>query len=271
MDSERNLIADLIAEGNQFNWSNFCSQDEEYPGQYAGAETPEWLTWKKRSLNAIEKICAEHSPALSLAKSGYSAHTTGYGRDAFARAHSKILKALELTYSALETDVYGELKGPTSTHESSILSNKIFVVHGHDSQLKVDIERFLHEIGLQPVILHREVDEGATIIEKFEKHADVGFAFILLTPDEVAYTRDQESLPQDQRTLERRARPNVIFEFGYFVGRLGRSRVCCLHKGEVAVPSDLEGILYKKVKSSVDEQAYGIIRELKAAGYDIRL
>ena len=181
------------------------------------------------------------------------------------------MKALELARSALDSDVYGELQGPESTHASPTLSNRVFVVHGHDSELKTDVERFLHEIGLEPVVLHRQPDEGATIIEKFEKHADVGFAFVLLTPDEVAYTVDQENVPEGQRTTERRARPNVIFEFGYFVGKLGRSRVCCLHKGKVKVPSDLDGLVYKEVDSSLDEQAYSIIRELKAAGYTVRL
>jgi predicted nucleotide-binding protein len=82
-----------------------------------------------------------------------------------------------------------------------------------------------------PVVLHREADEGATVIEKFEKHSDVGFAFILLTPDEIGYTVDQINIPEADKVIEYRARPNVIFEFGYFVGKLGRKRVCCLHKG----------------------------------------
>jgi len=41
-----------------------------------------------------------------------------------------------------------------------------------------------NEVGLQPIVLHRQPDEGLTIIEKFEKHSDVSFA-LLLTPDDV--------------------------------------------------------------------------------------
>src|SRR5690606_33155298 len=67
-------------------------------------------------------------------------------------------------------------------------SNKVFVVHGHDSELKNDIDIFLRDIGLEPIILHRQADEGLTIIEKFEKHSDVSYAFILLTPDDVGMT-----------------------------------------------------------------------------------
>ena len=147
----------------------------------------------------------------------------------------------------------------------------MFIVHGHDHAFKTDVENFLREIGLEPIVLHKKPDEGQTIIEKFEKHSDVGYAFILLTPDEIAYTIDQDSAEDSRRKKEKRARPNVIFEFGYFVGRLGRNRVCCLHKGDVSLPSDLSGLLYKKIDKSVESEGLSILKELKAAGYQIHL
>ncbi len=142
-------------------------------------------------------------------------------------------------------------------------------MHGHDEKAKHELEIFLTELGLEPVVLHRQADEGKTIIEKFEKHSDVGFAFILLTPDEVSYLSPQSELPEEERKLELRARPNVIFEFGYFVGKLGRSRVCCLHTGSVTLPSDVSGLVYKSFTNSVEESGYSIIKELKAAGYNV--
>lgn len=148
-------------------------------------------------------------------------------------------------------------------------SKKVFVVHGHDEVAKTNLEVFLHEIGLEPVVLHRQADEGLTIIEKFEKHSDVGYAFILLTPDEIAYLKADASKPDAERKKENRARQNVIFEFGYFVGKLGRARVCCLYTGDVALPSDVSGMIYKKFGNSIDEVAYTIIKDLKASGYTI--
>ena len=273
MNSEQALVDALIAEGKKFAWGNFCQRqsDEEITGEYGGPDSPEWLAWKTRTVNAVERICSQTSPARKLAVEGAGVITSGFRRDNFERSHSHLSKALELARAALDSDIYGELQGPASTHASSTLSNRVFVVHGHDSELKTDLERFLHEIGLDPVVLHRQPDEGGTIIEKFEKHADVGYAFVLLTPDEVAYTVDQEHVCEGQRKTERRARPNVIFEFGYFVGKLGRARVCCVHKGEVTVPSDLIGLVYKKIEDSIDQQAYSIMRELKAAGYAVQL
>ena len=153
--------------------------------------------------------------------------------------------------------------------EAGARNKKVFVVHGHDEGAKTNLEVFLHEIGLEPIVLHRQADEGLTVIEKFEKHADVGYAFILLTPDEIAYLAKEEALADSKRKKERRARPNVIFEFGYFVGRLGRSRVCCIYTGDVALPSDVNGLIYKRFEKSIEEIAYGIMKDLKASGYDV--
>jgi predicted nucleotide-binding protein len=152
---------------------------------------------------------------------------------------------------------------------TEVRTKRVFVVHGRDDVAKTSLEVFLHEIGLEPIVLHRQADEGMTIIEKFEKHSDVGYAFILLTPDEVAYLASEEGKPNGERNEEFRARPNVIFEFGYFVGKLGRSRVCCLYTGNVSLPSDVSGMIYKRYERSIEEVAYSVIKDLKASGYAV--
>ncbi|OZC35705.1 nucleic acid-binding protein [Marinobacter vinifirmus] len=158
---------------------------------------------------------------------------------------------------------------PSRTNPAAAITKKVFVVHGHDEVAKTNLEIFLREIGLDPIVLHRQADEGLTIIEKFEKHSDVGYAFILLTPDEVAYGANEDGKPDQERTKELRARPNVVFEFGYFVGKLGRSRTCCLYTGDVTLPSDISGMIYKKYSASIEEVAYGIIKDLRAVGYEL--
>lgn len=147
------------------------------------------------------------------------------------------------------------------------VTKKVFIVHGRDEVSKANLEILLKEMGLEPIVLHRQADEGQTVIEKFEKHgSDVGYAFILLTPDEMAYLANEDSLPDNERKKEKRARPNVIFEFGYFVGKLTRNRVCCLYTGGVTLPSDLSGFVYKQYNNSVEEVAYSIQKDLKAVG-----
>ena len=150
-------------------------------------------------------------------------------------------------------------------------NNKVFVVHGHDSELKNDIDIFLRDIGLEPIILHRQADEGLTIIEKFEKHSDVSYAFILLTPDDIGMTVGEYEKSQDKRKIEFRARQNVIFEFGYFAAKLGRRNVCCIYKEGVNLPNDIAGLLYKQVGETIDSIGYEIIKELKAIGLKIEM
>ena len=108
---------------------------------------------------------------------------------------------------------------PSETHKDAINTDKVFVVHGRDDGTKQTIARFLETLGLKPVVLHEQANIGRTIIEKFEEHAQVGFAVVLLTPDDVGAFRD------DKNKQKPRARQNVIFEFGYFIGKLGRKRV----------------------------------------------
>lgn len=186
----------------------------------------------------------------------------------------KKLQRLSSIKQRLELIPQGSSVPASSIPEANVvgsqpLNKKVFVVHGHDEVAKTNLEIFLREIGLDPIVLHRQADEGLTIIEKFEKHSEVGYAFILLTPDEVAYLASEEKLPDDERRKELRARPNVVFEFGYFVGKLGRSRTCCLYTGDVTLPSDVNGMIYKKYSSSIEEIAYGVIKDLKAVGYQL--
>lgn len=168
---------------------------------------------------------------------------------------------------------YKKSKPSAKKKESNVSksTNKVFVVHGHDSELKNDIDIFLRDIGLEPIILHRQADEGLTIIEKFEKHSDVAYAFILLTADDIGMTVTEYEKSQKEKNVEFRARQNVIFEFGYFAAKLGRRNVCCIYKEGVTLPNDISGLLYKKVGDTIDSVAYEIIKDLKAIGLKIEM
>ncbi len=138
---------------------------------------------------------------------------------------------------------------------------EIFVIHGRNNEAKETVARFLQNLGLTPVILHEQPNQGRTIIEKFERHAQVGFAVALLTPDDVG------ALKNEEKNLKPRARQNVVFELGYFLGRLGRERVCALTKGNVELPSNYDGVVY----ISLDDGGWkmNLIRELKNADFNV--
>jgi predicted nucleotide-binding protein len=141
-------------------------------------------------------------------------------------------------------------------------SKKVFVVHGHDHEAKDKVARFLERLKLEPVVLHEQPNEGRAVIEKFEVYAHVGFAVVLLTPDDVG------ALATERTNLKSRARQNVVFELGYFIGKLKRNRVCALYKEDVEVPSDYAGVLFTKLDSAGDWRTK-LAQDLSAAGIPI--
>ncbi|RYV02079.1 hypothetical protein SOPP22_10925 [Shewanella sp. OPT22] len=271
MESKINTIEHLLKQSIHFDsQNNFHHYVEGLYGKEEGSEKQDWFDWKTRAINVILSVMSEDSPSYISASSYNKPRDYGTTYQYAVQTKEDLEIALNNTKNALLEDKYGELKQEKSISRDPTLSNKVFIVHGHDETLKTDVERFIHEIGLEPVVLHRQVDNGNTVIEKFEENSsDIGYAFILLTPDELAYTVDQKDLPDEDRKTELRARPNVIFEFGYFVGKLTRKRVCCLLKGGVSMPSDLAGVVYKNVDNGVESVGLAVMKQLRTAGYKI--
>lgn len=137
--------------------------------------------------------------------------------------------------------------------------NKVFVVHGHDDELVLEVENFLRKIELDPVIIAKKPSGGKTIIEMIEHRGDVQFAIVLLTPD------DKGGLNAPKSKLRPRARQNVILELGYFVGRLGRDRVISLYRGDVELPSDMHGVIYIPTDMPNNDWRIDFAKNLKLA------
>ncbi|HDX9549358.1 TPA: nucleotide-binding protein [Bacillus thuringiensis] len=160
------------------------------------------------------------------------------------------------------------LKEVTEVAASVEVDNtKVFIVHGHDDNLKQQLEIFLNGIGIKPVVLHREANEGLTVLEKFEKHSDVQYAFVLLTPDDIGCSVKERAKSVEEYSF--RARQNVIFELGFFIGKLGRAKVCTLYKEGVELPNDISGLVYQKVNDNIEDVGYHIMKELRAAGLKV--
>ncbi len=199
-----------------------------------------------------------------------------------------------------------------------VSSKNVFIVHGRDLDPMNELRAMLLGFGLKPIVLHEQPSGSRTIVEKLERYSDVGYTFVVLTPDDIRVTSNKEEEEYahsisakmtdctvrvfkarekgDMRKVEEirdefikhaidfqghvenllgsfelRARQNVILEFGYFIGLLNRDRVCCLLKGNVERPSDMHGIVYVAFKRSINEVRNMIIKELKEAGYEIKL
>jgi predicted nucleotide-binding protein len=267
----------LREQGKSFTYVNFSTKSEY---GYPRAPTAEFIAWQTRAANLLRQTFGADSAPVRVLDSALAVAVLGNGSDKFDEMSSKMLGALDAAASILEDDHFGELRPENSDEDDGAApSSRVFIVHGHDAKAKGELEILLRDIGLEPIVLHRQPDEGQTVIEKFERYTDVGYAFVVLTPDDVAYSADQDALADGARQKEWRARQNVILELGFFIGRLGRSRVCCLYRGcvcclyrgSVTLPSDINGLLYKRFEQSVEEVAYAIIKELRAVGYGVKV
>ena len=141
-------------------------------------------------------------------------------------------------------------------------SKKVFIIHGHDEARRRELEKILRDdFHLEPVVLLDKPNQGMTIIEKFEKYAvECSYAFALFTPDDIISKGDNDYYFQ--------ARPNVIFELGWFYSNLGRARVCVLDQAseKSEIFSDLKGVLRIQFNNQITEKYKEIERELKSVG-----
>lgn len=154
-----------------------------------------------------------------------------------------------------QNDKY-ELKVDAS---ESLGSKKVFIIHGHDDTNLERLEKLLKDRwALDTIILRYQPGKGRTIIEKFEQEAyEAKYAFAIFTPDDIVKVSEQEYA---------QARPNVIFEVGWFCGKLGRKNVCILWKKGTKIHSDLEGISRIEFDNNIEEKFLDIERELKSSG-----
>lgn len=147
--------------------------------------------------------------------------------------------------------------------KSPILNKKIFIVHGHNNEKKLETFQLLTNLGLVPIILHEVANNGRTIIEKFEHSSDVGFAIVLLT-------NDDKGKSLEEKNYNLRARQNVVLELGYFFGKLGRKKVCALCADGIELPTDISGLLHIPLDKNGAWKTK-VAKELQSAGFDINL
>lgn len=152
--------------------------------------------------------------------------------------------------------------------KKAVNNNKVFIVHGHDEAMKLEVKNTLQTLGLEPIILHEQNNNGKTIIEKFESESEkVNFAVVLLSPDDVG-----KSALNTEGEPVYRARQNVILELGYFTGRLGRDRTFNLVKqppiSTLEQPSDFAGVVYTEYDNGGGWKLM-LSQALKYAGYNI--
>jgi predicted nucleotide-binding protein len=155
--------------------------------------------------------------------------------------------------------------GSRSYASATPLTKKVFIVHGHDDTNWLWMRHILTEppykgYGIEPIIIREQAGQSKPILQKFEDAAaESSYAICIFTPDDMVQVKKDTSQHEQ-------ARPNVIFETGWFVGRLGPSRVLLLVKQGTQLHSDFDGVSKIPFAVSIEEQMAQINRELVAAG-----
>jgi predicted nucleotide-binding protein len=167
----------------------------------------------------------------------------------------KILKEIDEAITLVKT---------FSSSSSNQNAKYVFIVHGHDHNKVTEVENFVRSIGLEPVVLFKEADQGNTIIEKIERFANNSlYGIVLYTKCDMGYLVGHE---EDKKF---RARQNVIFEHGYLIAKLGRSKVCAiLEDDSIERPGDISGIVYKTFDNDGNWK-YNVAKEMVACGIKV--
>lgn len=223
------------------------------------ADLPEFKTWHASALRFLTNEFGEDSIEVTNFKK------TRFQCALFDDEQQRIwcsngLKATIPTFEELLGDL-DEDDENTPKNDSKINNNKVFIVHGHNGELKYKTAELLRKLGIEPIILHDQPNSCRTIIEKIEDFgSEASAAIILFTPDDVG-----KAVSEDEP--KSRGRQNVVFEAGYFMGLLGRSNTILIKSdSSIELPGDLDGIVYS---DSANE--FMIAKELKSMGFDIDL
>lgn len=237
---------------------------------------------RKKLLNNLETVLSlaipqaatryiEQAKDVSSYPIAYVVPGPDHTPETWEKGKAEIVGLIEsaLDYIALTSPVSPRLASDASLNavpqSEAPTVDRVFLVHGRDRTILSEVESFLRRIEVNPVILSEEPNQGRTIIEKFEHHSDVNYAIVLLAGEDIGRLAILEG-----SALKPRARQNVVFELGFFVGKLGRSRVSAIVPSigdeGLELPSDVLGLGYIELnRSHPGTWRLPLVRELRGA------
>lgn len=226
----------------------------------------EFIKWQKKAERFLKSHYHEGDEYNDFVNTSFGLHVWTFDTpdSAWVEACSDGLRETKAIFEVyLEELQSGDVEKETHAgldKKTAGNNNRVFVVHGHDGELRQSIARTLERQGIEPIILAEQANLGATIIEKFEKYSDVKVAICLFTEDDLGKANKEDD-------LKHRARQNVVFEAGYFIGKLGRENVVLLANRDIEMPSDLSGVVY--TDNSMWQMQ--VLKELREMGFSVDL
>ena len=231
------------------------------------AARDDYYTWHDYNVTLLERSFSTSTPADDYKEWIGIAGGTHDLREQVEEFHEDVRRYVRRLVSLKERlELYDEI--PVVPESQAARSTRggeaaVFVVHGRSEGPKHEVARFVERVSpLKCIILHEQPNSGRTLIEKFEHYATpAAFAVVLLTGDD-------EGRLVGSGQWNRRARQNVVFELGFFIGKLGRDRVAVLYEETVDLPSDMKGLLYTPLDSG-GAGRMSLAREMQQARLDV--
>lgn len=248
MKSNYEKLRDIIAEAEDLLKADITSS------------SPEFKAWKMKSERFLISTFGENSHEYSdFEKTRFTMMLLSLNtpHSDFVDACRSDIKATIAKFKVYLDDMEDAVDTATLS-EPKLNFNKVFIVHGHDGELKESVARIIEKQGIEAVILSEQANQGRTIIEKFEEHSNVAGAVCLFTADDAGKANSADD-------MQPRARQNVVFEAGYFIGKLGRDHIVILADKGIEMPSDLSGVVH----TDTAYWQFDLIKELKAMGYTV--
>jgi predicted nucleotide-binding protein len=224
--------------------------------------------------NSYEKYVTEYNrllndvQSLGFYKSLKPVEPVAFSDQSFNSGFSDIEKAklreVVNASSALLKKVRLLLSPPSETKlNNKVRSNKVFVVYGKDNEISSDVIQTLQKLELEPIILHETSNSQTTVIEKIQDYPHVSFAVVILSPDDLAYPKEETAEQAKYRASE-----SVILELGYFLGKLGKQSVVAIYnkQEDFEVPDYFSGVIWIEYKTG---WYFQLIRELKECNFDV--
>jgi predicted nucleotide-binding protein len=228
--------------------------------QGVSSSDSEFQAWRTKAERILIKIYGDKSYEVKNFKNrpfSLTAYLSGTDHSAFVKKCAEDLTTTKTIFQEYLKE-FLEDANVEKLSDTPEYSN-VFIVHGHDGELKNEVALLLKKQNINGIILSEQANQGRTIIEKFEDNSDRCSAAIILM------TADDEGKSKKEIDTKPRARQNVIFEAGYFMGKLGRANVIIIVDAGVEIPSDLQGV----VCTDSGDWKLQVLGDLKQIGYTV--
>jgi len=237
----------------------------------SGVNEPEFKSWKDDAEKYLKKIYGETSSEAAAFENieYYKYYLTfdlfnGGWRENILKEKDTFQKGIKTavfylkSYEADDHVVDFEKKEQKAKNKSSdkaaaapeakkASNKKIFFVHGRNDGVKTQVADFLLKTGIKPVNINKNIGKDQPLMEKMAKHSDVKASIVLFSSA---------------------AGQNVIFEAGYFIGKLGMEHTVILLEEGVETPSELNGCAFYEIDQK-GKWRLEIANKLKSMNFDI--